>query len=293
MFKVGEFARLAQVSIRMLHYYDQIGLLCPATVDQTTGYRYYSAEQFTRLHHILALKDLGLSLEQVGKLVDGNLSVDELRGMLLLKQAELSQRVAEEQGRLDRVQQRLRFIEEAGKLPEMDVVIKSVPAMHVLSVRRAIQMGTTPHTLFYETWKALRLRGLSGAVEVMLCRYHTSYLLHLHKGLRPRRNLIEAAYVIDPTAAREDIPLEGGGWLRVRELPAVEMMACAVHRGPDNERHVAHRALFQWMSTQGYALAGPQREVYLWRARPDRSSDEHITEIELPVQRVDATSIAG
>ncbi|MEP7293434.1 MAG: helix-turn-helix domain-containing protein, partial [Chloroflexota bacterium] len=165
MFKVGELARLAQVSVRLLHYYDQIGLLSPAFVDQSTGYRYYSSDQFTRLHRILALKDLGLSLEQVARLVDDHLSPEELRGMLLLKQAELSQRVAQEQGRLDRVQERLRFIEQAGKPPEIDVVVKSVPVLHVLSLRRAINLSGTPHTLFYETWTALRVLGLDSAVE--------------------------------------------------------------------------------------------------------------------------------
>jgi len=105
MLKVGEFARLAQVSIRLLHYYDQLGLLSPAMVDRSSGYRFYSADQLPRLHRILALKDLGLSLEEVARLIDGAVSAEELRGMLLLKQAELRQRVTEEQARLDRVQQ--------------------------------------------------------------------------------------------------------------------------------------------------------------------------------------------
>jgi DNA-binding transcriptional MerR regulator len=88
MFSIGEFARLGAVSIRTLRHYDEIGLLRPAEVDPVTGYRSYSAKQLRQLNRIVALKDLGLSLGQVRQLLDG-ITVDELRGMLLLRQAQL------------------------------------------------------------------------------------------------------------------------------------------------------------------------------------------------------------
>jgi len=63
MFKIGEFSKLSQVTVKTLRYYDEIGLLKPAEVDRFTSYRYYSVDQLPRLNRILALKDLGLSLE--------------------------------------------------------------------------------------------------------------------------------------------------------------------------------------------------------------------------------------
>jgi DNA-binding transcriptional MerR regulator len=286
MLKVGEFARLAQVSIRLLHYYDQLGLLSPAMVDRSSGYRFYSADQLPRLHRILALKDLGLSLEEVAGLIDGNVSADELRGMLLLKQAELRQRVAEEQSRLDRVEQRLRFIEQAGKLPEIDVIVKSVPALRVMSLRRALKFGQTPHHVFYEAGAALRTHGLRDSVEAILCRYHTFYLMQVYAGMKARRSLIEAAYLVDAKVAH-DIPVEEGGRMLVRDWPAAEMMACIVHCGADKSRNLAHQALLNWIAQQGYALAGPAREIYLWRGVPNETSDEHVTEIQHPIQKID------
>jgi DNA-binding transcriptional MerR regulator len=64
MFLTGEFSQISRVSKRLLHYYDEIGLLKPAHIDPHTGYRYYSASQLSQLNRILALKDLGLSLDQ-------------------------------------------------------------------------------------------------------------------------------------------------------------------------------------------------------------------------------------
>lgn len=66
--KIGDFSRLTFVSVKTLRYYDELGLLRPVRVDEFTGYRYYSADQLPRLNRILALKDLGLSLEEVKKL---------------------------------------------------------------------------------------------------------------------------------------------------------------------------------------------------------------------------------
>jgi DNA-binding transcriptional MerR regulator len=93
MVKIGYFSRLSQVPKKTLRYYDQIGLLKPAYVDEFTGYRYYNISQLSRLNRILALKDLGLSLEQIGRILTGELTAAELRGMLILRQSQLQEEV--------------------------------------------------------------------------------------------------------------------------------------------------------------------------------------------------------
>jgi DNA-binding transcriptional MerR regulator len=92
MFSIGEFARFAGVSVRTVRYYDEVGLLPPVAVDPATGYRSYGADQLARLHRIVALKELGLSLRQLQPLLD-DLDPTELRGMLQLRRAELEDRV--------------------------------------------------------------------------------------------------------------------------------------------------------------------------------------------------------
>lgn len=100
MFTIGDFARLGRVSVRMLRHYDALGLLRPARVDQATGYRYYDAGQLSRLNRLIALKDLGLGLDQVGQILDDQVEPAELGGMLRLRRAELADHLAEETARL-------------------------------------------------------------------------------------------------------------------------------------------------------------------------------------------------
>ena len=61
-----------QVTVKTLRHYESLGLLIPAEVDDSSGYRYYTISQMQRLNSILALKNLGFSLEEIGCRVAGH-----------------------------------------------------------------------------------------------------------------------------------------------------------------------------------------------------------------------------
>ncbi|MGG4396869.1 helix-turn-helix domain-containing protein [Paenibacillus thiaminolyticus] len=86
MFKISEFSKISQVSVKTLRYYDQLNLLKPAHIDKFTGYRYYSADQMFQLHRILAYKELGLSLDQIRQMMCEHIPLEQIRGMFRLKQ---------------------------------------------------------------------------------------------------------------------------------------------------------------------------------------------------------------
>lgn len=143
MYKIGEFAKQGQVTVKALRHYARLGLLRPGWVDRFSGYRYYTEDQLNRLYHILALKDLGFSLEQVKMLLDDNLQMDKLCAMLEMKQAELAERVRLEEERLARVQERLRQIEQVGRAEwidqpkeyKMEIQLKELPAFTIIGMR--------------------------------------------------------------------------------------------------------------------------------------------------------------
>src|ERR1051326_819224 len=138
MFKIGEFSQLGQVTSRTLRHYDDLGLLKPAHIDPESDYRYYPLDQLPRLNRIIALKELGLSLEQITKLVDGEVSADQLRGMLALRQAELAQEIEATQAQLARVAARLRQIEQEDTLSPYEVARKSVAVQTVATIRQIV-----------------------------------------------------------------------------------------------------------------------------------------------------------
>jgi DNA-binding transcriptional MerR regulator/predicted transcriptional regulator YdeE len=269
MLKIGDFSRLSQVSIETLRHYDAIGLLKPAEVDKFTGYRYYAYAQLGRLNRILALKDLGFSLEQIAPVLEGELSAEQLRGMLKLKRAEIEQRIDAEQDRLTRIEARLRQIELENTMPNYEVILKPVPTQPVAYVRRIIPVYNQVGPLFGELLEYL---GQHNAAQTLcLAIWHD-------EGYRERDVDAEAAGVL-----RAPIPEANG--VKVRELPGGQM-ASVVHNGAYSRLQNAYNAAHAWIEANGYRIAGPSRELYHYVTSPVRQDDEsYVTEIQIPVEK--------
>ncbi|WP_067825627.1 MerR family transcriptional regulator [Actinomadura kijaniata] len=269
MFTIGDFARHGQVSVRMLRHYDALGLLRPARVDPATGYRYYEAAQLTRLNRVLALKDLGFTLEQVRDILDDKVTAEELRGMLRLRQAELHQRLAAETARLTRVEARLRLIESEGHMPADDIVIKSLPAVRVAELT-ATAGGFAPEEispvirpLYEELFRRLEAAGITPAgPSIAYYDQREDGTVTVHAG---------ATVNADPDRARD---------FAVVDLPAVAEAATIVHRGDMDDVSPTHQALARWIADNDRRTAGPSRELYLNACGP---MSEWVTELQEPL----------
>lgn len=271
MLKIGDFSRLSQVSIETLRHYDAIGLLKPAEVDKFTGYRYYAFHQLGRLNRILALKDLGFALEQIALALEGELSAEQLRGMLKLKRAEIEQRIDVEQGRLARVEARLRQIELETKMPNHEVVIKKVESLNVAAIRAIVPTYKDQAPLWGE------LYGTLGP-------YHTQFAgpcitLYYDESYKERDVDLEVAQPM-----RGTVPLAGR--VTARELPGATV-ASVIHHGPFLTINEAYNALTRWVEANGYQMVGPVREVNLQPPAQAGIQDDAntVTEIQFPVEK--------
>lgn len=279
MFKIGEFSKICQISIRMLRHYDEIGIFQPAHVDRETGYRYYSADQLPRLNRILALKDLGLTTFEIARLVDDSIEAAEIRGMLRLKQAQLQQKVREEQHRLMRVQSRLQQIEEEGQPPAYDVIIKHIEAQDVVGLRETAPTMAELEYLLIGAHKAVHRSGLKNILPGIAVFYDPHYDNEMIDW--------EIAFPVEPDYAGV-LALEDGRALTRHILPAVDAMACLVYPGSFTGLPIGYSAIGSWIQANQYVIDGKGREVFL---RLDGSGrQEHVTEIQFPVRRVDAKS---
>ncbi|HEX2765633.1 MAG TPA: MerR family transcriptional regulator [Candidatus Limnocylindria bacterium] len=124
MFPIGAFARLAGISAKQLRAYDQLGLFRPVWVDPWSRYRYYSPAQLPELRRILALRQLGMPLEEIGELVRGGSLADALER----RRAEL-----ERERRL--VEERVAALDIT--VGEADVVVRPVAVEPVAVMRVA------------------------------------------------------------------------------------------------------------------------------------------------------------
>jgi DNA-binding transcriptional MerR regulator len=277
MFRIGEFSKIAQVPGSLLRYYDQIGLLKPAHIDQWTGYRYYSARQLSRLHRILALKELGLTLEQIARLVDEEVSTAEIRGMLILKKAQTEQIVYEEQARLRQIDVRLQQI-DTSEQSAFDIVLKQVPAQRYLSLREVLPNADAALGIMRELVQWLPARVGAETLEHFATVIHSETLesdrLDIELGA-----ILSGARPVAATSLNDRV-------LRVQTLPAIATMATVVRVGGFEQNCRSYGAIGLWVEDNGYRIAGPGREVLIQPPRAD-SLDDMVTEIQFPVEPSD------
>ena len=275
MFSIGEFARLGGVSIRTLRHYDEIGLLRPAQVDPVTGYRVYAAQQLSTLNRIMALKELGLSLIQARRLLDG-VTLDELRGMLMLRRAQLEDELEEHTSQLLGVEARLRHIEKEAAMPADDIVAKKVPAMGVVVVSGAIpEFDTQAIVAMVNSLDGQsRELGIQDRVKGAGPR-----MIYYERGDGDGVTVNLAVPVAEPPAGLPEPA-------HYRVLPAVEM-ATAVRSGPAASIYpmVLHD-LVRWIEERGYqAAAGGGRDVWLHEVDDVADVALQTFEIQMPFIR--------
>ncbi|MFK4225341.1 MerR family transcriptional regulator [Streptomyces sp. NPDC019890] len=271
MFTIGDFARHGRVSARMLRHYDAVGLLRPDRTDPSSGYRYYAAGQLAQLNRIIALKDLGFTLQQVQEILEGKVSTEELRGMLSLRRAELETAMTEAAARLSQVEARLRSIESEGHMPTEDVIIKSIPAVRVAELTATAagyepeHIGPVISPLYDELFRRLEAAGVTPTGPGI------AYYEDAPEG--------DGAILVHAGVTVAAAPRPGQDF-EIVDLPAVERAATIVHRGPMAAVVPTAQALARWIDAGDHRSAGYAREVTL---ECPADLEKWVTELQEPL----------
>lgn len=280
MFQIGEFSRIARVTIDTLRHYGALGLLKPAKVDPGTGYRYYTAEQLQTLNRIIALKEVGLSLEQVGRILSDHLTVDELRGMLKAQLVMAESEIETAKMRWERIRSRLNSLALEENLSAYEVTLKSIDALTVAAIRETIPtVEQVPQRLgeMFNTLAAwIKANNLPMGPPMTI--YHDeSYI--------PENIDTECAFIIPVTEIEEVVG--PGGTIVIRQLKALPHAACTVITDDFLQKaeglKPAYGAIVQWIEDHGFFIAGAPRELYY--GTPEQ--EDFTAEIQFPVERCD------
>jgi DNA-binding transcriptional MerR regulator len=283
MFRIRDFSRFTRVSVKMLRHYDELGLLKPVSIDPENNYRYYSAEQLPRLNRIIAFKDLGFRLEQIGRLLDENLSPDEIRGMFRMRWVEIKQNLTLEHARLMQVEMRLRFLEQDAHHLIYDVVLRNIAPQLVASIRQKVTEDDDQiHQMFEEIESYVSNFHARAASSPLTIYFDEEYLEKVAD--------VETAVPIEQ-------PIPETERIKVREIPGLPLVACIVYTGGYERADEVLNTLMIWTEANGYRSNGPLREVYLRFGADDPEamnlpkafitdqSELYVTEIQFPVEK--------
>ena len=274
MYSIGDLSQLGGVTPRMLRHYHQLGVLVPAEVDDTTGYRRYHESQLADLLQVLALRGLGFALTDIKHVVDGGVGPAELRGMLLLRRTELESELDQATDRLARVEAHIHRLENQMNAPpasDVTVTTKRLPAVH-LAVASGISpsfasadVGPIIQPLYPQLFEALDAAGVEIAGPSIAYYDDTA-----DGGVG-----VHAGFPIDESVTQ--VP-----GLEIVDLPEVDLAATAIHHGAMATVDVdTVDAIFDWMRAHGFRTTGYSREHYL--DCPDDIA-QWRTEMQFPIE---------
>lgn len=271
MFKIGDFSKLTFVSIRNLRYYDEIGLFKPVKVDNFTNYRYYSASQIPELNTIVTLKQLGFNSDEVRQVIAAK---DTTEGKVLLehKRVELAEKLEQDQIRLNELSHYITHYNEESNNMKYDVVIKDVPGLYVVALKKVIPAYDQEHLLWQEMMQKSQRMEIQFGPRCM-SRFHE-----------------------EPTDAGAEVEIcneviqlqEDQDGLKFFELEPIKGAATLLIAGPYVPGiQEGFNYMAKWLEDNHYQFAGPTRTDYIIGPGLEDNPDNYLTEIIVPIQPVD------
>lgn len=274
MFKIGDFSKLAFVSIRMLRYYDEIGLFKPHHIDTFTNYRYYSATQIPVLNKIIGLKNLGFNAEEIKQIIreDNN---DKQIKLLKSKQKDLTKQLHDDEERLKRLE---RFINDYNKEErhlKFEAVLKKVPSYKVVTYKATMKNYTDEGALWGKMMELAKKHKLFGNfVQSGMC-----YARFFEEDLVEGRIEIEIGEEVHTLGTDVD-------GLEYKEIEPMEEALSVLVTG-DYVPNIQEGFNFvaKHIEENNFSIIGPPRTVYVKGPGDETNPDNYITEIQVPIKK--------
>ena len=268
LLQIGEFARLTDLSVRNIRYYSDLGLLPPAETDPSTGYRKYGIDQVSRASRLIALKDIGLSLDEIRLVLDDQLDDREFRDVLATRVAGLERESAQITEQLQRAQAQLAQLNRRLELAMPDVSVKTTEATRIAFIREQIGGVEEISSLFEKLFSAVNPAAATGpATQVYHYFADDGSEIDIEVGI-PVADDFEAASPV-----------------QTRVIESVQV-ASLIHNGAFNRLPEANTDLLTWVEDNGWQVAGPSYEWNLVCTQPvTQDNESYVTEVQVEVTK--------
>ena len=271
MFKIGEFSKLTQVSIRMLRYYDETGLLKPAEVDYFSNYRLYSTEQIPVLNKIVFLRDLGFSVSEIASTLN-NWNDTSVSMLLDEKYIEIEKGIGTEQEKLHKIAQTKKDMVQGRMEINYNVSIKKIPGYQVFALRRIVPDYYSEGQL----WK--EMTDYAGMNKIIVS--DKTFTIYHDKDYKEQDVDIEVCVHVDRMGENKN------GFV-FRNTEAIPNMACTMVYGDFKNIAGAYIAFAGWLQEHSqYKMTGQSRQIVHRGPWNEKNPENYLIEIQIPLENV-------
>ncbi|AEB06161.1 transcriptional regulator, MerR family [Coriobacterium glomerans PW2] len=271
MFRIGEFSKLAEVSIRMLRYYDAIGILKPAEVDKWTGHRLYSVEQIPRLNKILYLRDSGFNVDEIAHVLD----MDDylLLEHLERKRSEINRVIQGEQKKLKKIAIAKDEIQCNKSELHYNISIKSIPGQKVLSLRKIVPTYHSEGDLWNEISAFAKDKKIKISNNTFSIYHDTEY----------KERDVDIELCAPVNTLQKNTPMPSSFCFRITE--PIQTMASTMVYGDFSNISGAYIAFSKWLQKNSqYRMLNPMRQIVHRGPWNENDSLKFLIEIQIPLE---------
>lgn len=271
MLKIGDFSKLSRISIRMLRHYDEIGLLVPESIDQFTGYRYYSEAQLPAANQINALKDMGFGLSVIAEIRKTYKDSQSLKRYLTLKQAEIREQVEKEGRQLLLLATTINRLGKDECMMEYSVILKEMPQRTVASVRDTIPAYDKEGILWERLMRELAPQNVQYANP---CNSIAVFHDECHKEQDPD---VEVQISVQGSYKNTEHVV-------FKTVDPI-LIASTTYKGSYDQITVVNAAVANWVEDNNYEFNGPCFCIYHISPSQTQNPEELVTEVCFPVKK--------
>ncbi|MCL2563799.1 MAG: MerR family transcriptional regulator [Oscillospiraceae bacterium] len=264
MFRIGEFSKMSKTTIKTLRYYDEIGLLKPEETDRFTNYRFYTTDQLVKFHRIQALRQVGLSIDEIKLILSGH----NAASILQKRKTELISELAEETSRLSRLEFILQGEEQ---LMNYVATIKELPECVVYSKK----MTVPNYDAYFGRIPAIGEQIAKQYPDLKCASPAYCFIAYLDGEYKEKDLNIAFCEAVDKMYPDFDD-------ISFRELPPMTVVS-VMHKGPYAELSQAYAYAFKWIAENGYTAADNPRESYIDGIWNKEKEEDWLTELQVPI----------
>lgn len=265
MYKIGMFAGMNHVTIKTLRYYDEQGILKPAYVEEENGYRYYIATQIADLHQIMALREIGFTIEEIKAFLQGKSDKE----ILQIKRQQILKEIAALTAKLATIESYMNDVHVDLSTP---VLIKSLPKVICATMQAKLKGFDELFDLMPKMGEEMERLGCVCS-ETDYCFTH-----YLEAGYKDEDILVEICEAV--TKRKDDSEI-----VKFIEFEEVREAACIFHKGSYNTLPQSYAMILRYIEENGYEISGNIRESYIDGVWNKEVEDEWLTEIQVPIRR--------
>ena len=268
-FKIGEFSRMMQVTVKTLRHYEKKGLLLPYEVDEWTGYRYYTICQMQKLNAIRQLQRLGFTLEEIKELCEEDSHVPSVEQLTekINKTEELLKQLMERRDQLKE------WLESSKKHNDMErYSIESLPEVIVASHREVISDYGALGMLCYEK--------IGPEMQRLGCQCPMpGYCFTIEHSEEYSPDSIDIEYCEQVVEMGQNSHI-----IQFKCLPAVEKALCVKHMGPYERFYETFAEVFQYIEENGYRIIDHPRTCYVDGIWNQEDPEKWLSIIQVPIE---------